>query len=197
MKHTTTTATTTGPENGAIGGDAGKRPPLRNRLLVIAAVIVVSTLALAIQAIRHWTRPGEAVIPLLTSAEFDRAQRTWESHGVDSYDTDVEFRGGSNRESIHLEVRKGQVTAVTKNGKPPAQHRTWDEWTVPKQFEMIAADMAKHAHGGFGVREGVKIVLRAEFDSELGYPKRYVLDVVRGRSPLHSNWTVTRFQVVP
>ena len=201
MKQTTTPATTTAAAADD-SRDTGKRRSRRQLLvfvLVFAAAILVSILALVVQAVWHFffTNPKQPTIPVLTMQEFNRAKQIWVSHGIDSYDLDLEFKGGSNSERIHLEVRKGKVTTVTKNGKPPAQERTREEWTVPNQFAMIAADMAKEAHGSFGTREGVVIVLRAEFDPELGYPKRYVLDVVKGRSPLHSNWTVTHFQVVP
>jgi Family of unknown function (DUF6174) len=200
MKHTTTTTTkstsATVAADGGSGRDAETRRT-RRQILVFAAVLVVSMLALVGKTFLYFAKPKQQPIPLLTIEEFDRAKRTWESSGIDSYDMDLAFNGGSNHDIIHLEVRKGMVTTMTKNKKPPAQERTWDEWTVPNQFSMIAADMAKEAHGGFSTREGVVIVLRAEFDPEFGYPKKYVLEVVQGRSPLNSNWAVTHFQAVP
>jgi len=184
-------ATTANADQGSSKGRA------RKQLWVALAVILVFVVALVGKAVISLTGTKQSPIPVLTADDFNRAKQTWESNAINSYDMDLIFLGGSNKEVIHLEVRKGVVTAVTKNGKAPAQQKTREEWTVPNQFTMIGDDLAKHARGGFSTQEGVEIVLRGEFDPELGYPKRYILDVVKGRSPLRSNWTVTKFQAVP
>lgn len=196
MERTSSPARTSGATTANVGQDSSKGRA-RKQLWVAVAVILVFVVALVGKAVVSFTTTKQSAIPVLTAEDFNRAKQTWESHAIDSYDMDLVFLGGSNKEKIHLEVRKGVVTAVTKNGKPPAQQKTREEWTVPNQFTMIGEDLAKHARGGFSTKEGVVIVLRGEFDPELGYPKRYVLDVVKGRSPLRSNWTVTKFQAVP
>ncbi len=154
--------------------DAGQasKSPSRRQMLVFVGVIAIFVLALLIQTYLYFARPATPKIPVLTLDEFNRAKQTWESRDIKNYNLDLGFGGGSNHEEVHLEVRDGKVTVVTRNGKPPAQQRAREEWTVPNQFEMIAQDLEK-SRTGFGTRQGVEIELHGEFDPELGHPKQY------------------------
>ncbi len=135
------------------------------------------------------------VLPEVTRSELDAAADRWQQNGPHSYNMDLVL-SGRRAGTVHVEVRDGVVTAMTRDGKTPRQRRTWDYWSVPSQLDTIEQDLqsAANAEGGFGAPAGSKVVLRARFDHELGYPQRYqrfILD-----TPLDVEWRVTRFEVV-
>lgn len=104
--------------------------------------------------------------------------------------------GGRQPGEVHIEVRDGTVTKMTRDGVTPSQSRTWEYWTVPEQFETIAQDFdSAERSGGFGAAPGTQTTLKAEFDTTLGYPRRYERYVLG--TNLNVDWTVTRFEAVP
>jgi hypothetical protein len=131
--------------------------------------------------------------PELTAATLATAEQSWTVHGPASYDLDVQISGIRSGE-VHLEVRNGKVTSMTRDGRSPAQHRTWDAWTVPNQFEMLQTelDAAADPTHGFGAPQGTQVVQRASFDPRLGYPLVYERFVL-GQPQLDLAWRVTRF----
>lgn len=132
--------------------------------------------------------------PVLTPDALDAAIARWEQHGPRDYDLDLEVRGGGGGK-IHIEVRGGEPTAMTRNGIPAAEH-TWMYWTIDGLFDIIRQDLEglDQPERAFGVADPSEIVQQAEFDPKLGYPKRYRRAVpVAGRE---IEWEVTSFQAV-
>jgi hypothetical protein len=129
-------------------------------------------------------------LPPLTQAEFDAAQERWRENGPLDYDLRVVL-SGSQTGTIHVEVRNGRTTAMTRNGVAPEQRRTWDVWTVPGQFEMIAVELAAASDpdADFGGAKGSQMILRAEFDPHYGYPRKYQR-IVLG-TPHEITWETT------
>src|SRR4051794_29091853 len=74
-------------------------------------------------------RGGDS-LPRMTEADFNNAMARWDKNGPASYDLDLRV-GGRRAGNVHLEVRDGEVTRMTRDGIEPAQRRTWDYWTVP------------------------------------------------------------------
>ena len=73
----------------------------------------------------------------------------------------------------------------------------WDNFTIDNQFNMIQDDLKKAAiPNGFKVKQDVVITLHGEFDPQYGYPSHYLRRVARGRSPLHCQWRIDRFEPV-
>jgi hypothetical protein len=133
--------------------------------------------------------------PQVTRAEYKAALQKWKDSGITSYDTRLTLTGqASNQDSeMILEVRDGRVTKALKNGRPEAK-KDEDAWTIESQFRYIADDLAKaeNPNNGFGVKQGVRITLHAEFNPKYGYPEHY-LRRAHGPSPLHSQWRVQSF----
>ena len=132
-------------------------------------------------------------LPRLTQADFDAAVARWEKNGPADYGLDLELAGNRPGE-IHVEVRGGNVVHMIRDGVEPSQKRTWDYWSVPGQLETIREEleMAQHPATSFNVPEGSQVVIWAEFDPQLGYPKQYHRVVLGAAFEVH--WTVTRFR---
>lgn len=132
-------------------------------------------------------------IPELTETRLDQAERRWEEHGPASYDLDLVIKGAQPG-TVHVEVRDGAVTAMTRDGRSPSQRRTWFVWSVPGQFEMIERELEMAADPEYEMQAaaGVELWLRAEFDSKYGYPRQFHRVVIGGGPEVY--WRVTKFQ---
>jgi hypothetical protein len=170
------------------------RPMQRYAGLIVAAVVFLVPLgALSIWSIFHRKEDGT----LLKRSDYQAAKAKWDESRIDSYDLDLVFSGASRPKNIHLEVRDGRVTECLENGRRPRQQNVWDNWTIDNQFTMIQEDLDKAAiPNGFKVQDNVVITLHGEFDAKYGFPLHYLRKVARGRSPLHSQWRLARFEPV-
>ena len=66
---------------------------------------------------------------------------------------------------------------------------------MPEQFETIRQDFdSSEKPGGFGAAAGTETILKAEFDPQYGYPRRYQRFVLG--TDLDVEWHVTRFEAV-
>jgi hypothetical protein len=151
----------------------------------MAAALVLLVLAIA------WSRRDP--LPRLTPEALTAAMGRWESVGPRDYDLELVLTGAQTG-NIHIEVRGGEVTSMTRDGHTPVQRRTWDFWSVPNQIAMIAEDLASAAgdpQRAFGVSDRGQVVLQAEFDPALGYPRRYRRQVLGTNNSIE--WRVTLF----
>ena len=134
-------------------------------------------------------------VPPLTQADYEAAVKRWEFNGPKSYDADIEIYG--NRPGVvHIEVRSGEATKMTRDGVVPRERRTWDYWTVDSQLETIGLELEmaadpKHAFGGGAAAPPV---LNARFHPELGYPEVYRRSVPGAQQDMA--WKITRFETV-
>ena len=162
-------------------------PRLRSRSLVLgmvlgAAATIAVALAVAVLMLRGSTPP-------LTRGSFDAALARWGENGPASYDLDLVQSAGQSG-VIHVEVRDGAVTAMTRDGVAPKQRRTWDYWSVPGLSQIIRDDLDK-AHPPRKNETPANLVLRAAFDPQYGYPQRYERIDLTARH--ETRWDVTRF----
>jgi len=134
--------------------------------------------------------------PVLTETMFEEAVGRWQRRGPASYNLDISVTGRQPGK-IHVEVRDGAATSMTRDGVTPRQRRTWEYWTIPGQFETIQQDWesAHDPEGGFGLPPGTKVSIRAAFDDELGFPAVYRRRVLG--TPLIVEWEIDRFEIVP
>jgi len=169
---------------------------LRHRLsTIVLALTLGAGLGLAATiGLTRWLMPKDDTVPL-TAENLEQAQRLWQARGPRSYDLDLAI-GGIRAGTVHVEVRQGQVTAMSRDGHSPSQRRTWDAWTVPGQFDTLETELADMAHPerGFAAPPGAQVVERVRFDPELGFPRRYVRWVLG--TNLEVEWSTTRFQRV-
>jgi Family of unknown function (DUF6174) len=131
----------------------------------------------------------------LSREAYDRASRLWDENGPADYNLDIEV-SGNRPGKIHVEVRDRQATHMVRDGVEPRQHRTWYYWTVPGMLDTIGQELDKidDPATGFGAATGSSVMLRADFDDQLGYPRRYLRSVAGQK--LDMGWTVTRFETV-
>jgi hypothetical protein len=132
-------------------------------------------------------------IPELTEPLLEAAQQRWKENGPASYDLDLEISGAQPGD-VHVEVRDGEVTAMTRDGRAPEQRRTWYVWSVPGQFETIEREleMAADPEHEMQAAEGTRLRLRAEFDPQYGYPRQFHRMVFGGGPEVY--WRVTNFK---
>ena len=161
------------------------------RLLPIALGGVGAIIATLLLAAWLW-RDGT---PPLTREMLESAQARWQQAGVKDYALDVEI-AGKRAGRVHLEVRGGEPTAMTRDGVTPAQRRTWSAWTVDGMLDMMRMelDAAENPEKGFGAAEGARLVQRAQFDDALGYPLRYERIMLGTDHSLDIDWRVVRFE---
>lgn len=130
-------------------------------------------------------------IPELTGAEFEDAERLWDRTGPKSYEMDLEILRGRPG-TVHIEVRNGEITAMTRDGRTPAPH-TWRYWSVPGLFETVEREleMAEDPVHEVGAAAGTRWQLRCEFDPAYGFPRRFHRHVSGGGPEVF--WRVTSF----
>ena len=152
-------------------------------LVTFVAIVVVVVLS------RRHTAPP------LTAAALADAQQRWQKNGPADYGMDL-IVTGRQASHYHVEVQAGQPSRVLRNDQPTTS-RTWHYWTVPGLFEVLEHDMdcSDDPTRGFGARRGSQAVLRAVFDAELGYPRKFER-LILGEPHLDMTWQITRFERV-
>jgi hypothetical protein len=133
-------------------------------------------------------------IPELTDARLDAAIQRWNSQGPEDYRLKVKIEG-LRPGDVSVEVQHGEVVKMTRDGRSPAQRRTWDVWSVPGMFDMIEREMelAEDPAGEMDLAQGTRLWLRCEFDSRYGYPVEFHRAVFGGGPEVY--WRVVRFEV--
>jgi hypothetical protein len=133
--------------------------------------------------------------PRLTREAYEAAAERWDANGPASYDLDLVIEGRRTG-LVHVEVRHGEITRMTRDGLEPRQKRTWYYWSVSGQFDTIEQElhMAESPARSFGATGAAEVMMWAEFDPKYGYPLRF--DRVVLGADLETHWKVTRFRVI-
>jgi hypothetical protein len=155
------------------------------RGLLVAGAILLGALAALVVRVR---RPGDP----LTEPALKGAEDLWRSKGPAAYELEVEVRG--SQRAVHvIRVRGGKVVGMTTGGSavPPD---VWRYWSVEGMFEFLREELLnlQRTRESYGVEHPSDVVLRASFDDEVGYPRRFYRHVM-GRS-LDIEWEVRRFE---
>ena len=148
-------------------------------ILVIAAVLVI--------ALRP---PGEP----LTLEKLKAAEKIWRAHKLMNYDMEVEVSGA--QQGVHaIRVRGGKVVEMTTGGAKVSSN-VWKYWTVQGMFGFLAEELENRItpRRAFGVDDPSQVVLRVHFDTELGYPRRFLRHVRGGGAEIL--WVVRTFRRV-
>jgi len=135
------------------------------------------------------------IVPPLTRADYDAAVERWEKNRPTDYDCDLDVFG--NRPGrIEIQVRANQVSKFMRDGRTPAQPRTWEYWTIDGQLETIGQelDMLEKPAQAFGGGASGMPSLNARFHPQLGYPEVYRRFVPGTNQDL--SWKITRFEQV-
>lgn len=176
------------PENAATGSTP-RRWRASDLALGVLGGVFVALAALAVVVVVSRRQAA----PVLTVEALAAARQRWEAHGPGDYRLDLVVTG-RRASSYHVEVHDGKPTRVLCNQRPTTP-RTWYYWTVPGLFEVVEHDIecADDPTEGFGASPGSRVVLRAVFDAESGYPRRYER-LILGEPHLDMTWQITRFE---
>ncbi len=157
---------------------------------MLGAVLGLVAAIAAVVAFMIFTRQNS---PRLTQADYTAAVERWEQHAPAGYELDLEL-SGNRPGKIHVEVRDGEVMHMVRDGVEPSQRRTWYYWSVPGQLDTIGQEleMARDPASSFHDPRAAQMVMWAEFDPTLGYPRKYDRVVLGADFEVH--WKVTRFQ---
>jgi hypothetical protein len=136
-------------------------------LAALGAVMLLAAFLIALKMLFGSTTPD------LTRDSFEIALQKWQATGPASYDLEVVI-GGAQPGKVHLDVRDGEVTAATRDGRPLPE-RGWDVWTIPGQFEELEREFefAENPQKEMQAPPGARVWLRCEFDPKYGYPRRF------------------------
>jgi hypothetical protein len=155
--------------------------------------LIVGTVAglIVTMAVLRWQLADPT--PALSADSFQAARRLWAQRGPADYDLEVEVQGPQPGK-YRVVVRGGQPTAAFRNEQPLKQQRTFGTWSVPGMFGTMARDLeqVERRRTGNVAARVPDLTLRAQFDSELGYPVRYLR--IESGSTADVTWKVTRFQ---
>jgi hypothetical protein len=137
-------------------------------------------------------------LPPLTQESLDAAYQRWQEQQPEAYDYDVQVTG-NRPSSLQVQVRRGQVTHLVRDGNANTPLRTWSFWSIDglfdaleRELEMAGGDRAKADNGTQQPTHGA--VLHAQFNSEWGYPEMFRRHVPGQQ--LDMGWRITRFEVV-
>ena len=170
---------------------ATRRRTLRASDVVAGAALGALLTVVAIVAVIAFARRDAT--PALSIESLAAGRERWQKNGPADYRLDV-MVAGRQPGRFHVEVSGGEPTEVLRNDRPLAR-RNWSYWTVPGLFDGVEHDIecSGDPTRGFGARPGSKAVLRAEFDSQLGFPRKFER-LILGEPELDMTWHITRFE---
>ena len=141
----------------------------------------VLSIAVVFVALRN---PDEPLTPDALRA----AKAQWKASGPKSYTLEVDVGG-----DLHLiRVRDGEVVDMTIGGADaPGDARAY--WSVEGMFGFLQAELenASDPQRTYGVSDPSRVILRATFDAELGFPRRFFRHVLGHGAGIQ--WEVRRF----
>jgi hypothetical protein len=147
----------------------GKSKRLRRIAITICCVVLGMIGGLVVFAISSVRRPP----PPMTAADFTQAVDKWKANRPANYTMTIQV-SGRQQGTMHSVVVDNEPVEVTRSGNPVARH-TWKYWTVEGLFSIIRTDLENldQPERAFGAKDTDHLVQQAEFDGELGYPRRY------------------------
>ena len=132
--------------------------------------------------------------PTLDRARLDAARELWTRTQVPDYHIEIVVQGRQPA-TYAVDVEKGEAVKALRNQNPLTQPRTFGTWSVDGMFRTIESDILSFESQLDVSKSSGKLptlMLRAEFDPQYGYPKRYFrADWQRN---LETNWVVSRFE---
>ena len=150
-------------------------PNRRNKVHPLGVVVLgVILFALAVFVLRDRT-------PSLTREIYQANLDRWLRSGVGSYDSTMRIDlPGQDASLYEVEVRSGQVVSLKINGN---ESKRGDGYSILRLFDILDREL-EFADGGAvrepGLPEGA--VLRADFDAELGYPRKFMRLATKNKS---------------
>jgi hypothetical protein len=132
-------------------------------------------------------------LPRITPADFTAARQRWAAHGPQNYDLKLELTGNQSGQVL-VEVRDGKPQRVDRQGGNPPPERTWDSWTVPGLLDVVELELDR-AGDAADKPEAAPVIVRGEFDAEVGYPRRFRRTTLG--EGVEIGWRVLSFEGLP
>lgn len=129
-------------------------------------------------------------IPPMDAERFAAAEELWRAAGPDHYVIEIRVEG-MQPAVYRVTVRGGQAIDATLNGNPLRDLRTLGTWSIPGMFGTIRRDVDT-LQAAAKAKEPEPLYLCAEFDSEFGFPRRYLRSDLRFR--ITTSWEVLQFE---
>ncbi len=129
---------------------------------------------------------GPPRLPTLTPEDFDAAVQKWRDNKPESYEITVQVTGRQPG-TYHVQVRNRVAESASLDARPLRNRRTLGTWAVNGMFETIRRDLVNNAKHGY-------LLLRADFDPQLGFPSRYERIEVRTGAHDALQWEVIEFK---
>jgi hypothetical protein len=171
--------------------ESPRRPPRRLRRIAISIGCIVLGIVggLVVFALTSMRRPP----PTMSAAGFESAIERWKQNRPPDYRMTVEV-GGRQVGTMHVVVKNHTPVKVLRGDTLVPEH-TWRYWTVGGLFEIIRTDLEglDQPERAFGTADVSQLVQQAEFDADLGYPRRYRRAVLSTGDSIE--WTNTEFVV--
>ena len=158
---------------------------------LVILVALVAALVAAFLGLTTWARYNR--IPELTEQDLVQAEALWTARDLSDYKLEMKL-GGDRPGNVAVTVVGGEVKTMTRDGRAPTQRRTWSVWTVEGQFDTLWRELqiAANPTREMNAPPGTRVILRAQFDENLGLPLRFHRAVV-GRGP-EVYWEITKFE---
>ncbi|HEX3655797.1 MAG TPA: hypothetical protein VHV55_08330 [Pirellulales bacterium] len=189
---------TSGAANGQHSPRSAAAPRARRRRLGprIVGLALGSLLGLLVPLMLIVYLRSGGQMPELTPQRLEAARSQWQAHGPSAYAMDLRI-GGRQPGVVHIEVHDDQPTAMTRDGVTPKRRASWSAWTVPNMLDTLEIELAGAANPerGFGAPPQARVIERADFDPETGYPRAYERFIL-GTS-LDMSWQVVSFTALP
>ena len=131
---------------------------------------------------------GPGQIPELNASRFDQALEHWDSYRLMNYEIEITVQGRQPGRYTTT-VQEGVVVSAEFNNNALTNPRTMSTWTVDGMFRTIDYDVQSQSNRG---SQDPELTLRAEFNSQYGYPQKY--QRIQWGSLNELNWEVTRFK---
>jgi len=124
---------------------------------------------------------------------FDQSWKRWRESNIQNYD--LQLTTSSSEDHLYdLKVRDGAITSVALDGEARQSGRAFQAFTIDGMFEIIDRDLSNNEQIEAGnVQQGQAVLsLRGEFDSENGYPKRFLRFDPASRTD--ASWQIEAFE---
>jgi hypothetical protein len=161
---------------------------LRRIAVSIGCIVLGIVCGLVVFGLTSFRRPP----PAMSAADFDEAVARWQAKGPPDYKMAVEVSGRQSG-TMHVVVKDRKAVSITRSGVSIPRH-TWEYWTVEGLFEVIRTDLEglDQPERAFGTSDVSQLVQQAEFDAELGYPRRYRRAVLSTGDAIE--WQIVEFK---
>ncbi len=179
---------------GRLASENGSRVPRSARGLPWLPLILGAVAAIVLLGVSLIFWVASHRVPYLTDEALAAAEQQWQVRKPDNYriQTLVTGRQGA---TYAVEVAEGQPVSATRNGNPLPQPRIWGTWSVDGMFRTIRSDIRARQRQQQSPKDPnqLRLLLRAAFDPQYGFPRRYVR-VEWGQSS-DVSWQVQQFQI--